>query len=368
MREKNKKITRWLLYFGGSFFLIILVLVITLWIKSPGKPVPITDVNGKVLPGSISTIEKVELGVQEQYLIIRGADATKPVMLFLHGGPGFPELPIMKEANAAIENDFVMVYWEQLGTGKSYSEDIPVESMTIEQFISDTKELSEYLAKKFKQNKIYLMGHSWGSFLGILTANKYPELFHSYFGVGQLCNQYMGEKVAFDWIKEEAIKRNDKEAIETLSNLSFPDRMANGQQWLDYIGVQRGYVTKFGGGATHKSPGIVLPMKIVLNAKEYTLDEKANLMKGLHFSMEHLWPDMTRTNLFNEIDSLQIPVYIFQGKFDRQTPYSVAKEFFDQLKAPEKEFFTFEHSAHSPLAEEGDKFNAIVRRKIIGER
>ena len=137
---------------------------------------------GKTLSGSISTIERITLGGQEQYLIIRGADTSKPVMLFLHGGPGSPETAFMKKTNLAIEKDFIMVYWEQRGAGKSYSKNMQPESMNIPQFVSDTRELSEYLAARFKQDKIYLMGHSWGSFLGIVTAYQHPELFHSYFG------------------------------------------------------------------------------------------------------------------------------------------------------------------------------------------
>lgn len=342
---------------------IILSLAVILWIKSPGIADPITDSNGEQIPGSISTIEKVMLGGQEQYLIIRGKDSTKPVMLFLHGGPGFSEAGIMKKLNPAIEKDFVMVYWEQRGAGKSFSKDIPAESMTIDQLVSDTKEVSELLSKRFKKDKIYIMGHSWGSFLGISTAYKYPELYYSFFGVSQICHQYNGEKVGFEWAKDEANKRNDKEAIKLLSETSFPDSLANGQKWLDYIGVQRNYLNKYGGGVAHEMTGMWPLMKIFLNAKEYTLSEKMNSMSGMMFSMEDLWPEMISKNLFVDIDSMQIPVYIFQGIHDRTTPYSIAKDFFDELKAPEKEFFTFENSAHSPSVEEVDKFNSIVREK-----
>ena len=138
------------LYILGGIFTIAVILILMLWIKSPGTAVPMTDKYGKTLPGSISVIEKVKLGGQEQYLIIRGEDRTKPVMLFLHGGPGNPELAFMKDKNREIEKDFVMVYWEERGAGKSYSTKIPVESMNLAQMISDTRELSLMLAKKFK--------------------------------------------------------------------------------------------------------------------------------------------------------------------------------------------------------------------------
>ena len=112
-----------ILYIIGGLLVIILGLAVILWAKSPGKAVLITDSNGEIISGSISTIEKVMLGGQEQYLIIRGADSSKPVMLFLHGGPGSPEFAFMNNTNRDIEKDFVMVYWEQRGAGKSYSKD-----------------------------------------------------------------------------------------------------------------------------------------------------------------------------------------------------------------------------------------------------
>src|SRR3989339_947877 len=173
MKTILKKIGKGVLYLLGALLIVLILASIFLWIKSPGKPQPITDSSGITIPGSISSIEKVTLGGVEQYIIVRGEDSSKPVMLFLHGGPGSPEFAFINKTNPDLENDFVMVYWEQRGAGKSYSKEIPVESMNLDQFISDTKELSEYLAKRFNQEKIYIMGHSWGSFLGILTAFHY---------------------------------------------------------------------------------------------------------------------------------------------------------------------------------------------------
>src|SRR5210317_557408 len=116
-----KKLLKVFLYILGGLLVITIGLAILLWVKSPGTADPITDINGNKLAKSISTIEKINLGGVEQYLIIRGADSTKPMILYLHGGPGSPEIAFMKETNQDIENDFVMVYWEQRGAGKSYS-------------------------------------------------------------------------------------------------------------------------------------------------------------------------------------------------------------------------------------------------------
>jgi pimeloyl-ACP methyl ester carboxylesterase len=340
---------------------IIVVLVLFLWIKSPGITDPITNIKGEKNPGSISEINTIELGGLKQYLIIRGADSTKPVMLFVHGGPGGPEIGMMKETNRSIEDDFVMVYWEQRGAGKSYSSDIPSETMNLQQFISDAHELSEYLIKRFTKQKIYIMGHSWGTLLAILTAYKYPDLFYAYFGIGQIAHQYRGELVSFEWVKEQAKNLKNDKAIKLFSRLTFPDSLATNDTWDKFLAIERSYVMKFGGGATHKIRGMLPLVKMVFGAREYTLKDKINYLKGSSYSIKYLWPEVINTNLYNAIDSMQVPVYFLQGIYDYQTSYPVAKDFFNQLKAPQKEFFTFENSAHSPNMEEVEKFNSIIR-------
>ncbi len=354
------------LYIIGGIFTIVLMLLVGLWTISPGKADPITGSGGTQLKGSISVIEKITLGSQDQYLIIRGADSTKPVMLFLHGGPGSPEAAFMKHYNRDIEKDFVMVYWEQRGAGKSWSKDIPAETMNMAQFISDTRELSEYLSERFSQERIYIAGHSWGSLLGILTAYKHPELFRAFFGIGQACYQFKGEQISYEWVKEQANNRKDKMALEALDQLSFPDSLASNHIWIDYLMNQRKYVNKYGGGTTRDITGMWPLVKIVFKTSEYTIGEKLNFMNGSMFSLNHMWNEVIHSNLLNELDSIQVPVYFFHGKYDYTTPHSVAKEFFNQLKAPQKGFFTFENSAHSPVMEEVEKFNSIVR-EIIGK-
>ena len=210
------------------------------------------------------------------------------------------------------------------------------------------------------------MGHSWGSFLGILTAYKHPELYYAYFGIGQVADQYKAEKISFEWVKQQAELKNDRSAISALSKLTFPDSSGTVNEWIDFLMVERRFVSKFGGGVTREIKGMWPLVKIVLNSPEYTFREKLNFMNSSMFCLENLWMEVINTNLFNHIDSMQIPVYVFNGIHDYQTPYAVAKDFFDQLEAPEKEFFTFENSAHSPCMEEVDKFNSIVKEIVYG--
>ncbi|NHB69121.1 alpha/beta fold hydrolase [Perlabentimonas gracilis] len=357
----KNKILKTMLYFVSVLAAILVLAVAILWIKSPGVSETITDYNGNTVEGSASAIEKITLGGQEQYIIIRGVDYTKPIMLFLHGGPGSPEFAFIKHYNPAIENDYVMVYWEQRGAGKSYSKNIPPESMTLEQMIADTRELSEYLANRFNKEKIFIMGHSWGSLLGILTAYNHPELYYAYFGIGQVCDQFKGEQISYSWALEQASERNDSKAIKTLNGLHFPDSTASIDQWLKYLMMERRYVNRYGGGTTREITGMWPLVKLVMNSGIYTLSEKLNFMNASMFSLKHLWLDVIHTNLFNKIDSMSVPVHIFQGVYDYTTPYPLAKDFYQQLKAPHKDFISFENSAHSPIMEEPEKFNSILK-------
>lgn len=357
----KRKIFKNLLYLVTAIVMIFTIVMIAVWVKSPGVTEPITDADGKVVEGSIAEIEKITLGGQEQYLIIRGVDKTKPVMLFLHGGPGSPEVAFINHFNPAIENDYVMVYWEQRGAGKSYSKDIPRESMTLQQLVSDTRELSVYLAKRFNREKIFIMGHSWGSLLGMLTAYENPELYYAYFGIGQVCHQFKGEQISYQWAINQAVERNDNKAVETLKKIQFPDSTAGIDQWKNYLMMERQFVNRYGGGTTREITGMWPLVKLVMNSGIYTVSEKINFMNSSMFSLESMWLDVIDTNFFNEIDSMKVPAYFFQGSHDYTTPYPLAKAFYQQLKAPQKEFFIFENSAHSPIMEEPEKFNTILR-------
>ena len=359
--EMKKKIIKTILYGIIAIVLILILSTVALWIKSPGVTESITDSQGKLVEGSISVIEKVMIGGQEQYIIIRGVDKSKPIMLFLHGGPGSPEVAFIKHFNRDIENDFVMVFWEQRGAGKSYSNDIPPESMNLDQMVADTRELSEYLVNRFNREKIFLMGHSWGSFLGIISAYHNPELYYAFLGIGQVCHQFKGEQISYRWALDQALERNDTKAIKTLKTLNFPDSTDSINKWMNYLMMERRFVNHYGGGTTREIAGMWPLVKLVLNSGIYTLSEKSNFMNASIFSLESLWLDVINTNLFDKIDSMRVPVYLFHGIYDYTTPYPVAKDFYNQLKAPQKGFFSFEYSAHSPIMEEPEKFNSILR-------
>ena len=179
--------------------ILILVGVLQLW--SPGKPTPFVDENGNPLAGSISEKVFVNINGVEQGMFIKSKDATHPVLLYLHGG--MPDYFLTQKYPTGLEDYFTVVWWEQRGSGISYSANIPPETMTLEQMISDTLEVTNYLRHRFGQEKIYLMGHSGGTFIGIQAAARAPELYYAYIGVAQMSYQLKSEKLAYEYMLQQ---------------------------------------------------------------------------------------------------------------------------------------------------------------------
>ncbi len=329
---------------------------------SPGRARAILNADGKPVPGSVSTIERIVLGGVEQTVIIRGRDATAPVMLFLHGGPGTPEYTLVQARNPQLEREFVMAWWEQRGAGLSYEagRSDPA-AMNLARIVADTAELAEHLAARFGRERILLMGHSWGTLVGLRAVMAHPRLFAGYIGIGNLARPYAAERLSLDWSRARARELGWRRAIAALDALKLPPADGDTAQWMGYLRAQRRWLDRLGGGLTHEPLGPWGLMKPFFTAPEYTLNDKRNYARGLLFSLESLWREVIGTDLCRDIGRLEIPVCFVQGAWDHQTPAGLARELFDGLEAPYKGFHLFEHSAHSPLIEEPEKFNEIVR-------
>jgi pimeloyl-ACP methyl ester carboxylesterase len=291
---------------------------------------------------------------------LRSENPENPVILFLHGGPGNPELAVIYpyETSERLEKYFTVCYWDQRGTGMSYSNSLDPATMTLGQMIEDTRQITEYLKRRFNQQKIYLIGHSWGSYLGIKTIEKHPENYSAFIGIGQVTNQVESERLAYDYMLQYAMENNDKSAVKNLERFN---KNASDFPNMEYIGtVRSSLMNKYGIGMMRDNFSMAGLVKGILFFKGYTLSEKMNYIRGMTFSLTHLWDYVVEDNLFESSISFHVPVYIVHGKYDYQVSYSLAKQYFDIIDAPGKLFFTFENSAHSPLIEEPDKFIMIL--------
>lgn len=356
-----KKTGKIILIILSSFVGILLFSFIFILIKSPGKLEPLKNELGIIIENSISEKSKTEIGGIQQAYFIRGENQDNPVILYLHGGPGSPELPmtIKYESSERLEKYFTVCYWEQRGAGMTYSKSLDPSTATVEQMVEDTHEMTKFLQKKFNKDKIYIMGHSWGSYLGIKTIQKYPENYFVYIGIGQVTNQLESEILAYDYMLQHAKDINDLDVIQKLEQF---DKNAPDFPSSDYLLTARtSYMNKYGIGIMHKNFSISDLIKDIIFFKAYTLSDKINYMRGSMFSLKYIFPYVTKDNLFESSNSFDIPVYITHGKYDYQVSYELANKYFQHINAPEKGFYTFENSAHSPNIEEPEKFVKLIK-------
>jgi len=357
MKKAGKIILAVLLSIIGILLLGLLILVL----NSPGKLTPLKDEKGKVIQGSISEKLFVEINGIKQGMFIRGENTKNPVLLYVHGGPGNPMLQFISYLEKAerLEKYFTVCYWDQRGAGMTYSKSMDPSTLTVAQMVEDTREVTEYLKSRFNQDKIYILGHSWGSYLGVKTIEKYPENYHAYIGVGQNSNGIESERLSYNYMLNHAKEIYDTEVIEILEKYN---PYADDFPTLDYIiNARTNTLEKYGIGRLHQGvtfQDMLLPFFVF---KGYTLKEKINWFLGADFSMT-LFPVVMNDDLFSSSVKFEVPFYIIHGVYDYMTSQVLAEKYLDFIEAPKKGFFMLENSAHSPNMEEPEKFVQIVRR------
>lgn len=314
-----------------------------------------------VSSAGIASLEKVRLGGVDQWIQIRGDDRTRPILLFLHSGPGFTEMPF-SHVNAPLEKEFVVVHWDQRGAGKSFSFSIPESSMTIEQFISDTHDLAELLLKRFGRSKLILVAHSWGSIVGALTVTKYPELFEAYVGISQAANAPESERIMYRFALETATRQRNEKAATELKRIGLPPY----KSFADYR-TMKGWVHHFrDAGYSEISPWKFA--QLALASPAYSWGDLLRIVLGMRFSFSQLWQEaFYRTDLFKQAPKLDVPVYFFLGRHDRTVTASaaLAERYFQDLDAPKgKQLIWFENSGHWPQLEEPEKFPAVLMDEL----
>jgi pimeloyl-ACP methyl ester carboxylesterase len=351
-----------MLIFISVILAFIIILLGVLLAFSLGKPQPFLDENGHLLAGSISEKVFVKINGVKQGMFIKSKDATHPVLLYLHGG--MPDYFLTQKYPTGLEDYFTVVWWEQRGSGLSFSADIPPETMTLEQMISDTLELTKYLRQRFGKEKITLMGHSGGGFIGIQTAAQAPELYSAYIGVAQMSDQLKSEKLAYEYMLERFKENGNKAMARKLE--AAPVTLTGGTPGA-YLAVRDEAMHSLGIGTMHDMNSIITGIIFASwFCRDYTLMEKFNTWRGKFRSgVSSLWNTMLATDLSQKTPELEIPVYFFHGIHDYTVSYTEARAYFEKLKAPIKGFYTFDQSAHCPMFEEPEKMQKILREDVL---
>jgi pimeloyl-ACP methyl ester carboxylesterase len=363
MNSKNRKKSgrKFFNFLVMVFFVIPVFVGILLFAYRTYKQKIIRDDTKITQSLGIESIEKVTLGGVDQWVLIRAEDQSKPVLLWLHGGPGSPTLPLASQHDMELVKYFVVVHWDQRGAGKSYSPEIPISSMVVDQFVSDTYELTQLLAKRFDVPKIYLIGHSWGSQVGMLTVARHPGLYYAFIGVGQFVNSTEGDVIGYQFALDQAVSEKNQKALKKLEMVGPPPwttvrQRSRNAQWIDAFG---------GTGRQFTTQDYLHEM---INSPDYTFRDLFGFIRGMSFSGNTMLAngEYSRVNLFEQAPKVDVPVYFFQGRYDYSTPGDVVEQYYEMLDAPQKSLLWFEDSAHFPHWEEPQKFvDAIL--EILSE-
>jgi pimeloyl-ACP methyl ester carboxylesterase len=348
-----------------AVLLVCVIAVVGVLLRlSPGTLAPFLGQDGKALAGSISEKRRVTINGVPQGMFIRGRDKSMPVLLFLHGGPAMPEFAISQNYPAVLEEQFVVCWWEQRGSGLSFRTDIPHGTLTEEQLVSDTIAMTNYLRARFAQDKIYLMAHSGGSFVGIQAAARAPDLYHAYIGVAQISRQLASEKLAYKYMVEQFAAAGNTKMVARLKAIPLP---AMSTMPKAYYRLRDQAMHSLGVGTTHAMrsvvSGVFLP---VMLSRAYTISEKVNLWRGKwSAATTDMWNEILATDLTAKVPKLDVPAYFISGVYDYTVSYVLAEAYLKHLQAPAKTFYAFAHSAHSPLFEEPEQFAQILRDDVL---
>lgn len=339
----------------GTFTALATVALIAVAVgfARPAKTQPIIGPDGESLPGSIAELIAVPIGGHDQAMMIRGRSIENPVLLYLAGGPGGTDLGAMRD-DVGLEQHFVVVTWEQRGTGKSYSALDPAETLTLEQMVSDTIEVTNYLRTRFDEDKIYLVGNSWGTTLGVLVVQEYPEFYHAFVGTGQMVSQRETDIMFYEdtlaWAEQTG---NDALAVSLVQNgpppytniLDYEPAISHEHQWNSYAEHDM----------NKEMPGNLF-------VPENSMMDQINGMRAFLDTFATLYPKLQELDFRRDVPSLDIPVYVVAGQHEARGRAVLTDEWFEMLEAPIKEKIVFKHSGHRTLFEEPAEFASLMIR------
>jgi pimeloyl-ACP methyl ester carboxylesterase len=320
---------------------------------------PFKDAQGRLLPGSIAVMETIPIGGISQSIWLRGMSRSNPVLILLHGGPGASESALFRHFNSGLEQHFLMVYWEQRGTGRSYHADIPPQTMTISQFVHDLDELVDWTRQRFGKDKVVLLGHSWGTVLGTIYANSHQERVAAYVGVAQIADVPKARRLSWEFAMSEARKNGNASAISELEAIGAPPYSSVDEQ----LATGR-WVERFG-GVFHAALSTGKLIQAALQTDEANLVDLVKFGQGNRFSLVQLEDEISRLSLSAKYRSFQVPVFFLLGRYDMNTPAALAEQYFETIDAPQKQLIWFEKSAHNPPFEEPEKFNRVLIERVL---
>ncbi len=286
----------------------------------------------------------------EQFISIRSEKHQAPLLLYLHGGPGASALPLVRKYNRELEKHFIVVVWEQRGAGKSYYSFAKDESVTIDTFLEDMRYIIRYLLERFGQSSVYLVGHSWGSVLGLRFVQEHPEYVHTYVGCGQVVNMKKSCRIAYEYAWEHA-NRKERSRLETV------DCTYTGEDWFEQLLYVSGLVVKYKGSLYGQSSYAKLAIPFLFGGGCNILDLVRH-RKGRVQSVKRLWQELMKVD-FEGVTVYDVPLIFVEGRHDYLASSDLLRDYYRRI-CSSKQLVWFERSCHFPQWSESAKFHQVM--------
>ncbi len=307
----------------------------------------------------------VEIGGIRQWVSIRGRHAGAPILLFIHGGPGFTSLPSSYYYMRDWQEYFTVVQWDQRGAGKTYAANDPEKvrpTMTIDRMVADAGELAAYLRKTYGRRKIVLVGHSWGSIVGVKLAQQHPDWFYAYVGTGQFVAFQPNEAMGYDATLAAARKDSNAEAVKDLERIApFPDT-AHPERNIANLGTERRWLAYYGGYYWRNNVGHEGELNPL--SPDYSDEELKVRDQAQGFSIQALWTELGKVDLRDDT-TFREPVFFIQGRHDTGTNATLLGQWYATVRAPRKKLIWFEDSAHMTFQEEPGRFLVTLVNDVL---
>lgn len=322
-----------------------------------------------VLPPSLGKLPKGHVLSEKTFLKADGAqlglillsDKTdNPVLLFCGGGPGIPQYLMESLYPSVLPEYFTVCYFDYRGTGLSYDPETDPSGMTTERFIKDTLFVTDYLKERFGQDKIYIMGHSFGTYIALNTAAQHPENYIAYLAMSQICDQYRSELEAYEYMRARYEEAGDKGMVAKFDEYDIKNSEEDYRKYTS-SGLRDKAMHSLGVGTTSDMDDVIMDLFFPsLRIKAYTPVQRINIWRGKAASGKFaVHNESSVFNAFEKVPEIEIPVYFFAGENDMTCSTSLQKEYYEAIEAPEKELFLYDGCAHSPIYEDGERTREI---------
>jgi proline iminopeptidase len=324
----------------------------------------IADARRILTPQGVERLEAVRIGGIDQWASIRGRDRRNPVLLVIHGGPGYVLMPESWWMSRDWEEYFTVVHWDQRGAGKTLLINDPAKlapTMTLERSVTDAEEMVVGLRKEFGKHKVFVLAHSAGTYVGLQLATHHPDWLYAYIGVGQMADMPESERRGWAFAMDRARAAGNAEAVRELQSIA-PYFAPGHPSPLKDLYLERKWVGYFGGVMAYRHDNDA-DSDLVKLSPDYSREALRHIYDGNEFAERFLLAELVDGD-WSVMRRFGCPMFLFEGRHDHNASSEVAHEWFEKVEAPAKQFVWFEDSAHMPMTEEPAKFLVSLVRFV----